>query len=279
ALHDALPISDRDGLPRTARAGTSHAHLMITRCDLPRCLSQMTKECHLVPDAPSSALPDRQWRGPSPDGRTPADAARPVTARPWPDRCQEGLRHGELWRVHRFPGWAHGLRLPHARRRLRGQAGPHVRGPGAGYRARSGPEGVCRGGCLPVRLLHTRPDHEPAGAAGRDPGSNRRRYCPRGQWEPLPLRSLCAYRPGRTPRGGAAEGIGGDVMTSFEVKTTEQDGQTQLEIREQAPGVTTWDESTSFSVVGKGVSRLEAFEKVTGRAQYSSDVRLPRQAY
>ncbi|HLU34896.1 MAG TPA: xanthine dehydrogenase family protein molybdopterin-binding subunit [Thermomicrobiales bacterium] len=68
-------------------------------------------------------------------------------------------------------------------------------------------------------------------------------------------------------------------MTSFEVKTTEQDGQTQLEIREQAPGVTTWDESTSFSVVGKGVSRLEAFEKVTGRAQYSSDVRLPRQAY
>lgn len=68
-------------------------------------------------------------------------------------------------------------------------------------------------------------------------------------------------------------------MTSFEVKTTEQDGKTQLEVREQAPGVTVWDETTSFSVVGKGVSRLEAFEKVTGRAQYSSDVRLPRQAY
>lgn len=68
-------------------------------------------------------------------------------------------------------------------------------------------------------------------------------------------------------------------MTSFEVTASEKDGKVELDIEEKAPNVATWGESERFSVVGKGVSRLEAFEKVTGRAQYSSDVRLPRQAY
>jgi CO/xanthine dehydrogenase Mo-binding subunit len=68
-------------------------------------------------------------------------------------------------------------------------------------------------------------------------------------------------------------------MTSFKVTTSEQDGQTQLEIEEQAPGVEAWSDPSALSVVGSNVRRLEAFEKVTGRAQYTSDVRLPRQAY
>jgi xanthine dehydrogenase YagR molybdenum-binding subunit len=68
-------------------------------------------------------------------------------------------------------------------------------------------------------------------------------------------------------------------MTSFDVTTSQKDGKLQLDIEEKAPGVDTWSPETQFSVVGKGTSRLEAFDKVTGRAQYTSDVRLPRQAY
>lgn len=68
-------------------------------------------------------------------------------------------------------------------------------------------------------------------------------------------------------------------MTSFDVTTTQQDSKLQLGIEEKAPGVETWQPGRDFSVVGKGASRLEAFEKVTGRARYTSDVRLPRQAY
>jgi xanthine dehydrogenase YagR molybdenum-binding subunit len=68
-------------------------------------------------------------------------------------------------------------------------------------------------------------------------------------------------------------------MTSFEVTASSKEGKVSLDIEEHAPEITPWDKSSRFSVVGKGASRLEAFDKVTGRAQYTSDVRLPRQAY
>lgn len=68
-------------------------------------------------------------------------------------------------------------------------------------------------------------------------------------------------------------------MTSFDITTTEKEGKTQLSMEERAPGVESWREDTDFAVIGKGVSRLEAYEKVTGRARYASDVRLPRQTF
>ncbi len=40
-----------------------------------------------------------------------------------------------------------------------------------------------------------------------------------------------------------------------------------------------WPADASLAVVGAGHSRLEGREKVTGRAQYTYDVRLPRQIY
>jgi len=43
--------------------------------------------------------------------------------------------------------------------------------------------------------------------------------------------------------------------------------------------VTSWPADAAFAVVGKGHPRLEGREKVTGRAQYTCDVRRPRQAY
>ena len=43
--------------------------------------------------------------------------------------------------------------------------------------------------------------------------------------------------------------------------------------------VQTWSRDASLAVVGTAASRLEGNEKVTGRARYSYDVRLPRQLY
>ena len=43
--------------------------------------------------------------------------------------------------------------------------------------------------------------------------------------------------------------------------------------------VTSWAADASFAVVGIGHPRLEGREKVTGRAQYTYDVRRPRQSY
>lgn len=43
--------------------------------------------------------------------------------------------------------------------------------------------------------------------------------------------------------------------------------------------VATWTPDSSLAIVGKEYSRLEGNEKVTGRARYTYDVRLPRQLY
>ncbi len=68
-------------------------------------------------------------------------------------------------------------------------------------------------------------------------------------------------------------------MTSLKISASSKEGNVQLELEEQGPEMPPWDAATSLDIVGKGTSRLEAFEKVTGRAQYSSDVRLTRQSY
>ncbi len=44
-------------------------------------------------------------------------------------------------------------------------------------------------------------------------------------------------------------------------------------------GVETWAAGRAMTTVGQSSTRLEGFEKVTGRAQYSYDVRLPGQLY
>ncbi len=43
--------------------------------------------------------------------------------------------------------------------------------------------------------------------------------------------------------------------------------------------VQTWPANSPLAVIGKGHARLEGNEKVTGRARYTCDVRLPRQLY
>ena len=66
-------------------------------------------------------------------------------------------------------------------------------------------------------------------------------------------------------------------MTTLKITKSGQDGKLQLE--EQAPEMAPWGRDAALDVVGRRHARLEAFEKVTGRARYTSDVRLPRQLY
>src|SRR5687768_14546344 len=55
-------------------------------------------------------------------------------------------------------------------------------------------------------------------------------------------------------------------------------GQPKIEVVEQE-NLPAWAMDASLVVVGQPYPRLEGSEKVTGRARYSSDVRLPRQLY
>jgi xanthine dehydrogenase YagR molybdenum-binding subunit len=69
-------------------------------------------------------------------------------------------------------------------------------------------------------------------------------------------------------------------MTSLNVtqQKQEQGKKSKIQVEEQEP-VVSWPRDAALSVVGKGYSRLEGREKVTGQAQYAYDVRLPRQLY
>ena len=68
---------------------------------------------------------------------------------------------------------------------------------------------------------------------------------------------------------------------TLEVESKEQEKkgekQTVLEVPQQ--NVPTPWEGAEFNVVGRGVSRLEGPEKVTGRARYTHDIRLPGQLH
>src|SRR5919112_343204 len=67
-------------------------------------------------------------------------------------------------------------------------------------------------------------------------------------------------------------------MPAFKVSTKEGKDGVELELIEEE-GVNAWSSSTQMNVVGKPHPRLEGREKVTGRARYASDVRLPGQLY
>ncbi|MFN8541336.1 MAG: molybdopterin cofactor-binding domain-containing protein [Thermomicrobiales bacterium] len=57
-----------------------------------------------------------------------------------------------------------------------------------------------------------------------------------------------------------------------------EDGKEQVEASEVV-NLPRWEANEAFSVVGKGLPRVEGAEKVTGRAVYAYDVRLPGQLY
>lgn len=61
-------------------------------------------------------------------------------------------------------------------------------------------------------------------------------------------------------------------------KSRGEDGKEQIQVIEEAQ-VAPWERDATFSVVGQAVPRVEGIEKVTGRARYSYDIRLPGQLY
>ena len=127
--------------------------------------------------------------------RTLLDALRDDLA---PDRHQEGLRHGQLRRLHRAGRRPRDVRLPDCwRSTAPGREITTIEGLARRRRARSGPAGVHRGRRVSVRVLHTRPDHEPARPAQRQPEPDRGRDHARGDRQPLPLRRLPQHRQGR----------------------------------------------------------------------------------
>jgi CO/xanthine dehydrogenase Mo-binding subunit len=66
-------------------------------------------------------------------------------------------------------------------------------------------------------------------------------------------------------------------MTGFEVnKQRGEDGQDQYTVVED-PRLPRWEADAPLKIVGRPHPRLEGAEKVTGRAQYSYDIRLPGQ--
>ena len=67
-------------------------------------------------------------------------------------------------------------------------------------------------------------------------------------------------------------------MTAIDVTKTGSGEETEIDLTE-TESVRTWGRDESLDVVGHAYSRLEGNEKVTGRARYSYDVRLPGQLY
>ncbi|MBV9358722.1 MAG: xanthine dehydrogenase family protein molybdopterin-binding subunit [Chloroflexi bacterium] len=67
-------------------------------------------------------------------------------------------------------------------------------------------------------------------------------------------------------------------MDRLQVSRTEQDGKVTYEASERVE-LPTWTAGARLRVVGKPQPRVEGMEKVTGRARYAYDQRLPRQLY
>ncbi|MFN8677925.1 MAG: xanthine dehydrogenase family protein molybdopterin-binding subunit [Thermomicrobiales bacterium] len=67
-------------------------------------------------------------------------------------------------------------------------------------------------------------------------------------------------------------------MPAFKITTKAGKDGVELELIEAEDGAV-WSATTPMHVVGKPYPRLEGREKVTGRARYASDVRLPGQLY
>jgi CO/xanthine dehydrogenase Mo-binding subunit len=67
-------------------------------------------------------------------------------------------------------------------------------------------------------------------------------------------------------------------VVKLRIKQEGQGDEAQIEVIE-ADEVQAWPSDADLAVVGKGYSRLEGREKVTGNARYTYDVRLPRQLY
>jgi hypothetical protein len=77
------------------------------------------------------------------------------------------------------------------------------------------------------------------------------------------------------PRRTLLDALRNDLL---EKQAGEDSDNAALKVVESA-GLAAWEADAQFTVVGQPHPRVEGAEKVTGRARYTYDVRLPRQLY
>lgn len=70
-------------------------------------------------------------------------------------------------------------------------------------------------------------------------------------------------------------------MPAFRIKKqkSDEDGGVELQLLEDGGDLTAWANDAALNIVGKGHPRLEGADKVSGRAAYAADIRLPNQLF
>src|SRR5688572_22321896 len=162
--------------------------------------------------------------------------------------------------------------LRHARGLLRGCRRHHHRRARDGRRAESHSTGVhpARRGAVRILYAGTADGGFPAPPEQSD--ADRAGYPRRDVRQPLPLRHISKDRARDPGRGGSAESAMTDkrfVVTKVEVEGREGTRIFEVPAFEPQP----WTEHVQLDVVGQCVPRMDALEKVTGRAIYTADVR------
>ena len=146
--------------------------------------------------------------------------------------------------------------------------------------------GLRREGRPPVRLLHAGLRGRGHGAAREEPPPEPRRDQGRSRGQPVPLRDLRAHlrgRPGRVP-GDEEVKVPQQPKepTSTVTASAGLPGSPQaLEVHPPATDIKPWDLDSvaGFEQMGRPRARFEGPLKVTGKAKYTFDIKLPGMLY
>src|SRR5438094_1453760 len=217
----------------------------------------------------------RKWDRAAHRDRRPLDAGRASPRSPRLDRDQDRLRPRRMWSLHgvarrqacllvqqssRVGGWP-----------LRRNSGRSCaeRGP------RSAAAGLYRSRCSAMRLLHVRSAHERERTLDAQSAAERGRGTRRHDRKSLPLRRLQPLR---------RSGVGCRHAQRKPARSASPAGRS-LRRRAQPQGrrfAMRRQNSTSVTplkTVGHATPRIDALERVTGKATYTNDIQLPGMLY
>ena len=205
------------------------------------------------------------------------------------------LRHGGLRRLHRPGGRQGDVRLPPAGGRLRRARVTTIEGlagtaAGSGGRSdESDLDPVQRafieadafqcGFCTPGQIMSLRAllNERPAPADDEIRRAVSGNICRCGAYQNIVEAGRRAVGPRRRER---RQGSGRGGVTSLHISKLRsgEGSEDELKVEEKTP-LPRWGQEAHLDVVGRRVPRVEGEAKVTGRARYAYDVRLPGQLY
>ena len=113
------------------------------------------------------------------------------------------------------------------------------------------------------------------GSCAQHPTLVRRDTCSHGR-QPLPLRHLHAHRQGRETRRGPEAKNGRCVMAEERKETYYVEGIPIPETPQPGTQPKPWEKT---NIIGKRMARVDAYDRVSGSAQFPSDVILPEMLY